>query len=307
MHVIRAKSAGFCFGVSLALQKLDKALKEHNEASEQGQSARPRRLATLGPIIHNPLLVKEYEDAGVVCLKNIEQAQPEDLVLIRAHGVPCAEEAALRERGCFLADATCPRVKAAQLLIKKACAAPENLLLLFGEADHPEVLGLVSYAACPRIVFSSLAELEQHRATLKAWAEKGAGSLALAAQTTQAKELFDDIYGLLQTHLERFNPEAAKNFVLLNTICEATRQRQEELLQLAGQVEAMVVVGGKNSGNTRRLAELAEEKGLLTMHIETPAELQTEKLAGLQAVGLTAGASTPAKHIDAVENLLLSL
>ena len=133
LQVIRARKAGFCMGVAMALRKLDEAV-----------DARPcGRVATLGEIIHNPQVLEEYAARGVSCLRSPEEALPGQVVLIRAHGVPRDTEAALRSRGVIVIDATCPRVKAAQLAIAEATAGGLPLLL-YGEAEHPEVKGLLS-------------------------------------------------------------------------------------------------------------------------------------------------------------------
>lgn len=280
MKVLRAKTAGFCMGVSLALKKLESAVQE-----------RAGRICTLGPIIHNPQVLAEFEAQGVVCLESPEEAEPADHVLIRAHGIPREIEEELCRRAAQVVDATCPKVKKAQLAIAKATAkgAP---LLLFGEPDHPEVAGLVSYACGEAHVFSSEAELE--RLDLP-----GRGVMVLASQTTQARDVFARISDNLSRRCSRLK--------ILSTICDATRERQEEALRIAGQVQAMVVAGGRSSGNTRRLASLAAGAGIPAFHVETASELEPNKFAGVSVAGLTAGASTPARLIDEAEAWLLAL
>lgn len=280
MKVIRASTAGFCMGVSLALKKLDDAL-----------AAKTARIRTLGPIIHNPQALAAYEALGVGCINAPEEAGRDDFVLIRAHGIPQGDEAKLRQKCARVEDATCPKVKKAQLAIARATENGASLLL-FGEESHPEVAGLVSYAAGPAHVFGSPEEL----AGLAFDAGKG---LALAAQTTQNREIFAKIAADLA---EKF-PE----IVVLSTICDATRQRQEEARRIAAQAEAMVVVGGRTSGNTRRLANLATQAGIPTFLVETADELAASDFDGKNSIGLTAGASTPAYLIDAAENWLAAL
>lgn len=279
MIVKRAATAGFCMGVSLALKKLENAIKTKNSG----------RICTLGPIIHNPQALAEFEAAGVVCLDMPEQAQAGDLVLIRAHGVPRDVEENLKGVCMHVEDATCPKVKKAQIAIARATAKGVPLLL-FGEADHPEVAGLVSYAAGEAHVFDSQAALE--RLELPA-------SAVLASQTTQDRETFEAVAEILSARLPRLK--------VLSTICDATRQRQQEALRLASEVEVMVVVGGRQSGNTRRLASLARGAGIKTFHVETADELEAEWFAGRTVAGLTAGASTPVALIDACEAWLADL
>ena len=173
MNVIRASHAGFCMGVALALHKLDTIV------------ARPgERVATFGEIIHNPQVLEEYARKGEHCLHSVEEAEGDMSVLIRAHGITRGVEAALRERCARVEDATCPRVKNAQLAIAEATASGRDLLL-YGEAEHPEVRGLISYAAGESHIFSSLPELE---AMLGEKNLEGR-PVVLAAQTTQDRQL----------------------------------------------------------------------------------------------------------------------
>ena len=282
MEVIRAKTAGFCMGVSLALQNLENALLREGTA---------RRICTLGPIIHNPQVLEHFAGRGVACVASAAELGPGDHVLIRAHGLPREEEARVRASGATVEDATCPRVKGAQLALARATAAGAPLLL-FGEADHPEVRGLVSYAAGEARVFGSLEEL-------MAIPLAAAQSHVLASQTTQDRDAFAAIEAWLAARL----PELA----VLNTICGATRERQEEARRLADTVDVMVVVGGRESGNTRRLAALASQAGVETFHVERPEELDAKRFATKSRAGLTAGASTPKSLIDATEEWLASL
>lgn len=279
-RVIRARKAGFCMGVALALRKLDKAV----ESCPRGA------VATLGEIIHNPQVLEEYAAQGVSCLDSPEDVQPGQVVLIRAHGVPRETEAVLRGHGARVIDATCPRVKAAQMAIAGA-TADGSTLLLYGEAEHPEVKGLLSYAGGPRYVFADTEELARVLA-----APKGGGEIVLAAQTTQDRRQFEALRAGLDQHMDT-------SVRVLDTICDATRQRQEEARKLSERVDAMVVAGGRSSGNTRRLAELAARR-VPTFLVETAEELKPENFAGFSVIGLTAGASTPKRLVDAVEKRL---
>ncbi len=272
MKVVRAETAGFCMGVSLALQRLDRALDE--------QPARPTR--TLGPIIHNPQVLADYEQRGVFCIDGAEDVREGDRVVIRAHGIPRELEEAVRSRGAVVEDATCPRVKRAQLAIARATRDGATLLL-FGEAAHPEVRGLVSYARGSAHVFGDEAALER-------LAPEPTMPYVLASQTTQHRGTFERIEARLRERLPHLE--------VLSTICDATRERQDEARRIAAAVDAMVVVGGRSSGNTRRLAELAAECGIPAYHVESAAELERKNFAEKQIVGLTAGASTPKRLID---------
>ena len=286
MEVKRASTAGFCMGVSLALHKLDTALRKN------GQDGRPAsRICTFGPIIHNPQVLRDYEEKGVACLNDPGEARAGDSVIIRAHGIPRGEEARLKACGATLMDATCPRVKNAQTAIERATAGGSSLLL-FGDADHPEVRGLISYSHGPSRVFASLE-------TLQAMDLDPEKSWVLASQTTQDATIFEEIRAYLASRLP--------NLQVLSTICDATGERQAEARSLAGHVDAMVIVGGRQSGNTRRLAALASEAGVATYHVETADELKAEDFRGVETVGLTAGASTPKALIDAAEARLRNM
>jgi len=283
MEIVRASTAGFCMGVDLALRKLDAIL---DEAQRHGP------IHTLGPIIHNPQVMAEYATRGVLRTDDPEDVAKGSTAVIRAHGVPQCVKQSLVERGVRVVDATCPRVRTAQKLIAKQ-AEKGRILLLFGEKDHPEVKGLLSHAAAGSHVFDSperLAEIELAPEP----------EYFLAAQTTQDELEFTRIQEMLNVRLNR-------DFPVLSTICDATMKRQQEAIELAGVVDYMVVVGGFESGNTRRLAQVARSVGVPCVHVETADQLPVDELRGVDRIGLTAGASTPKKIIDRVQSVLASL
>lgn len=288
MNVIRARTAGFCMGVSLALRRLDKAL-----AVWQVEQGSKGRLLTLGPVIHNPRVMEEYAAKGVLCINDPADARAGDRVLIRAHGVSRKVEAELARTGAVVIDATCPKVKKAQIAIAAEWQDRGGILLLFGEADHPEVRGLVSYAGGVSLIFGTEEEAE----TLPL---NPADTYFLAAQTTQDQEAFSRVR-------ERLSARLGHDLPVLCTICDATRKRQEEAIRLARNVDGMVIVGGCNSGNTRRLAEVAANQGVLAVHVECAETLPLDQIRLWKTAGLTAGASTPAAHIDAVQKILAAL
>lgn len=286
MLIQRARTAGFCMGVSLALQKLSAALKHHSSAETAMQ---PGRLVMLGPIIHNPEVLESFTAQGVVCASSMDDIHPGDTVVIRAHGIPRQDEAQLHALKAHIIDATCPKVKKAQLTIDEATRSGAPHLLLFGEKDHPEVRGLVSYANGSCEIFSG---------TLPDRLPEG--PVVLAAQTTQDRALFELLAAkLLQRHT------AAK---VLATICDATAKRQKETVDIARKVDMMLVIGGHESGNTRRLVDVAKTAGAQALHVERMSELPTDSvLLGYERIGLTAGASTPRDHVDAIEHFLQRL
>ncbi|OIQ50762.1 4-hydroxy-3-methylbut-2-enyl diphosphate reductase [Pseudodesulfovibrio hydrargyri] len=275
MEVILAETAGFCMGVDMALTKLD-----HLVGEPDGHP-----IYILGPIIHNPQVLKRYAEKGVVMVHDPAEVPAGAHVVIRAHGITRQVEESLRARNVLIKDATCPRVKKAQLLIERN-TADGGELLLYGEADHPEVAGLVSYAQGGHFVFGSSEELAGHALT-------PGKRYVLAAQTTQDRVQFESIAKDLAG---RGDIEVA----VLETICDATKLRQTEARDLAQNVDFMVVVGGYNSGNTRRLAQVVSEQGTPCKHVETVDELPLDELARYKRIGVTAGASTPRLLIDEV-------
>lgn len=282
MEIILAETAGFCMGVDLALRRLDKLV-----AAAEG-----RPIYILGPIIHNPQVLAHYAERGVTVAASPDEVVEGAYVVIRAHGITRQVEEALRQRHAVIKDATCPRVKKAQLLIGRHTQEGQTLLL-YGEADHPEVKGLVSYADNGHFVFDSRDELAAYPL------EKGK-AYVLAAQTTQDRAEFESMADELQA-----NPNI--EVTVLRTICDATRLRQSEASELADKVDFMVVVGGYNSGNTRRLAQVAEDNGTPSTHVETVDDLDLETLKQYGTIGVTAGASTPRQSIDAVLEALETL
>ncbi|MBS3779296.1 MAG: 4-hydroxy-3-methylbut-2-enyl diphosphate reductase [Desulfovermiculus sp.] len=275
--IVRAKTAGFCMGVDLALRKLERVLAE-NTCHVQ--------ICTLGPIIHNPQVLQEYAQQGVTQVNSVQDVPEESCVVIRAHGVPLEVKNELLNRGIRIVDATCPKVKKAQMLIADQ-TQNGRCLLLFGEPDHPEVAGLLSHAA-------TQAQVIEHVDMVDSLDLEPKRSYFLAAQTTQDRTEF-------QTVVQRLEKRLGTGFPVLDTICDATRQRQEEAVAISRQVDVMLVVGGYTSGNTRRLAKVVQAQGVPSIHIESVRDLPEGELGQAGRVGITAGASTPRKVIDAVE------
>ncbi|MEA3363061.1 MAG: 4-hydroxy-3-methylbut-2-enyl diphosphate reductase [Thermodesulfobacteriota bacterium] len=283
MEFIRAKSAGFCMGVSLALHKLDEIIEKKNISGD---------IYILGSIIHNPQVVAEYAEKGIISADSPEEIPTGSIVVIRAHGITKQVQHSLSQRGIHIVDATCPKVKDACLLIEENT---ENgrILLLFGEEAHPEVKCLLSYAAGDTVVFDTFEECQKCNLNpdLK---------YCLAAQTTQDKHVFDAISREL---LKRKGLDLA----VLPTICNATRTRQTEATKIADQSDFVIVAGGYNSSNTRRLAQVVETNGTTALHVETVDELPLDDLRKFQKIGLTAGASTPKKIVDQIQAALEAL
>ncbi len=269
-----AEQAGYCFGVRRALD----LAKEH--LARDG-----KKVYSIGPIIHNPQVVEEFRQKGLVPVESLEGIS-EGILLIRSHGVgkELLEEA--REKGLHIVDATCPFVKNAQRLAQQLSEAGYQLVIV-GEQSHPEVKGILSYAGKNPVVVASVGELK----------EKSIGpKVGLLAQTTQAQENFITVAAavLAVTYECR----------IYNTICNATAARQSAAVELAASVDVMFVVGGKNSANTTRLAELCRATGAVVFHIETVDEIDPVMVEGKSRIGITAGASTPRSQVDAVKAVL---
>lgn len=283
MKIVRAERAGMCMGVNLALSKLDDLI---------ARMPHPDSLFILGSIIHNPQVVRAYAEKGVITVQSPAEIPAGATAVIRAHGVTKDVEHELIQRGVQIVDATCPKVKAACLLIEKH-TAQGRILLLFGEATHPEVKCLLSYAAAGAFVFDS-------QEACAALSLDPGRSYCLAAQTTQDKAIFKEISTMLKSRVEL-------DLIVLHTICDATRERQDEAVRIAGEVDFVVVAGGYESSNTRRLAQVVLAQGTPALHIETAEQLPLADLKKFQRIGLTAGASTPKAIVDEIQRVLETL
>lgn len=269
MEIIVAKRAGFCFGVKRATQMAFEAAKEK------------RNTFTLGPIIHSPQVVQKLEEMGVKVRKDLA-GLADATIIIRSHGVAAEElEEAVRKE-LDIIDATCPFVKKAQEHVKSLSQSGYDVVVV-GDADHPEVQGIVSYATGKVYVVGS----DEEASRLPKM-----GKIGVVAQTTQS---FENLQNVVMKCLAR-----GGEIRVFNTICDATAIRQEEAKELARQVDCMVVIGGYNSANTKRLTEVCTELQPKSFQIETAQELNPAWFDKVERVGVTAGASTPKWLIDEV-------
>jgi len=276
MQVELAKYAGACYGVERALSITSLAASEYS------------KVHTLGPLIHNPQVVSELADRGICEVEGVEQAK-EGVLVIRSHGVAPQVIDEAREKKLMVVDATCPYVKKAQ----KAATELRHegyTVVIVGEKGHPEVEAIDAHAGSQSLVVQDPADLPE---------ELPRGPVGIVVQTTQNVAHLDDI--VLALKKRGVDP------LVRNTICFATTQRQESAELLAHRVDAMVVVGGRNSGNTTRLAQICELVCANTHHIERPEELDPTWFEGVQKVCVTAGASTPQEQIIAVVTALQQL
>jgi 4-hydroxy-3-methylbut-2-enyl diphosphate reductase len=261
-----AKNAGFCMGVRRALDLVLNAARDRQP---------DEIIHTYGPLIHNNQVLEILERRGIRCSEDLTEAEEGGRIAIRAHGIPPQERKAIKEKGFRIINATCPRVGKVQGIIKRHSLRGYDIVIV-GDDNHAEVIGLKGFANGRAHVLKTPEEVDRLPPMDK---------LLVVAQTTQDERAFKTIAGLLE---ERY-PET----IVYNTICDSTHNRQEEVRDLCNEVDAMVVVGGRHSGNTKRLAEIAAATGIPTFHIETEEELDRERLQDLKIVGVTAGASTP--------------
>lgn len=265
-----AEESGFCFGVRRAIE-LARAT-----ADRQGSAY------SLGPIIHNPQEVARLCRSGVQVVDSLEQVPWGAALLIRSHGASPAVFTEARRRGLLIIDATCPLVSRAQQRARELAQEGYRVVVV-GEAHHPEVQGILEHAS-GAVVLEDGGDLSPLR---------GARRLGVVAQTTQSPADYRRVLGrLLSLEFSEVR--------VYNTICLATLHRQEAARRLSRRADVMLVVGGRNSANTRRLVQLCRDEGVATYHIETAEELEPEWLTGVRLLGVTAGASTPDWIIEGV-------
>jgi 4-hydroxy-3-methylbut-2-enyl diphosphate reductase len=270
MKILIAKTAGFCMGVRRAVEMVLEAPEKHEGP-----------ICTYGPLIHNPQVLGLLEEKGITVCDRIPPSG-RGTILIRAHGVPPDAKEGLAAAGFKVIDATCPRVIRVQTIIRKH-AAKGYASIIIGDREHPEVIGLKGYAGENGHVAATLEDLQQLPRFEKA---------IIVAQTTQNTRLYEAIKTWAASHVPHYD--------IYDTICDSTEKRQAEVQCLAAQVDAVVVVGGKESGNTQRIYEVARSTGKPAFHVETEEELNLDALAHFRQVGVTAGASTPNWQIKKV-------
>jgi 4-hydroxy-3-methylbut-2-enyl diphosphate reductase len=264
MEVIVADNAGFCFGVK-------RAIKMANDAIDQA----PGKVTALGPLIHNPQVVDAFRQRGLEVVKEMDEIDRDSTVIIRSHGVGPTVIQNAAERGLKVVDTTCPFVTKAQQYAAKLI--DENYkVVMIGDKDHPEVIGVVSYTQDKAIVINTVAEAE---------GLKFIPRMGVVFQTTHSIGHVQEIVGAL---LKR-----GKEVRVFNTLCGATTSMQKTAVELAPDVDAMVIVGGRQSANTAQLAEVCRRVNPRVHQIESADEIDTTWFVGLRVIGVSAGASTP--------------
>ena len=282
MKVTLAKSAGFCFGVKRAVDTVYEQL----EKSVSGNQP----IYTFGPIIHNEEVVHDLEEKGVTVLESVEELEERapqgGTVIIRAHGVEKGISGKIKELGYTLVDATCPFVLKIHRLVEKYSTDGAQIVII-GNEKHPEVKGIKSWSLDPHTaVISTPEEAEKYQA------ESGK-KVCIVAQTTFNYNKFQELVEIIN--------KKGYDIIVLNTICNATEERQTEAAKIARDVDAMIVIGGRNSSNTQKLFEICKNECNNTYYIQTVKDLDVTCFESIDNVGITAGASTPNKIIEEVQ------
>ena len=275
MEIKLAKSAGFCFGVRRAVEKV------YEQIDAGG------KIYTYGPIIHNEEVVKDLEERGVQVIYNEEELAGlrEGTVIIRSHGVSRKIYDLIEHNGLECVDATCPFVKRIHNIVEKE--SKEHQIIIIGNAGHPEVEGIMGWSHTPAKVIKSAEEAESFQ-------PDGKKKLCIVSQTTFNYNKFQELVEIFQ--------KRGYNVNVVNTICNATEVRQTEAAQIAAEVDAMIVIGGRHSSNTQKLYEICREECKATYFIQRLEDLHLELPETAVLVGITAGASTPNNIIEEVQN-----
>ena len=277
MEVRIADNAGFCFGVKRAMKMAWDELENKSE----------NNIYSLGPLIHNKQAVDRYKEKGLVEMDNLESIPSESKLIIRSHGVAEKVYTESKAKNMEIVDTTCPFVKKIHDIVKDFSERGYKIIIV-GNANHPEIIGINGWCNNEAIVINKLEEIDD-------MTFDPTQIYCVVSQTTANLESFDKIVQKLKTKIN--------NLTVKNTICFATKERQISAIDLAREVDCMVVIGGKHSSNTQKLVNICKDL-VPTFSIETKEELEKEKFAGFKVAGVTAGASTPDWIIEEVINYL---
>ncbi len=277
MKVVRAKTAGFCFGVKRAVDTVYEQVDSFDGP-----------IFTYGPIIHNEEVVKDLEQKGVTVIRTEEELNSitEGTVIIRSHGVEKRICDMLEMKGIRVVDATCPFVKKIHNIVQQE-SAEGKLILIIGDPSHPEVQGIRGWAGENARVIQNADDIENTDFGKK-------NEICVVSQTTFNYNKFKDLVEIIK--------KKSYDVSVLNTICNATKERQTEAESIAKSVDAMIVIGDKHSSNTQKLFEICREACNNTYYIQTLDDLDLNQLGSVETVGITAGASTPNNIIEEVQN-----
>lgn len=283
MEIIEANVLGFCMGVKNAINKAQKALEEYKD----------KKVYTLGPLIHNSVVLENLTKNGLIILKEneIDSVENKSVVVIRAHGVSPKVENQLKEKDCIIINATCPRVTLSQKQAQKYSELG-YIVVLAGDKDHGEVEGIAGFAGDN---FRLIRNVEDAKAFKIDEVKSKSQKVVLLSQSTFSPKEFEEITSILKDKIN--------DIEVLNTICPATKERQDALEELCPKVEGLLVIGGRNSANTQRLFKKAQSRVKIAALVERSQEIP-EDFFKLNKIGITAGASTPDEVIKECENTL---
>ena len=281
MNVKVAETAGFCFGVQRAVDRVYELI---------GSDAAP--IYTLGPIIHNEEVVSDLEKKGVavICEKDLGSLKG-GTVVIRSHGVGRRVYNTIKKYGLGYVDVTCPFVLKIHKIVERESSRGAHIVII-GDPGHPEVQGICGWCQGPYTVIRNAEDAEKFNIS----PEK---EVCVVSQTTFNYNKFKDLVEILCK--KRYDNNVLNILNILNTICNATEERQREAKNIAGEVDTMLVVGGRHSSNTQKLFEICKKECGNTYYIQTPVDLDSEMFQCSSCVGITAGASTPKKIIEEVQ------
>lgn len=279
MDVEISSGAGFCFGVKRAIR----IAYETREISRKENP--PLSVYTYGPLVHNPMVIEKLNSHGILSLDSLNGV-PKGYLIVRSHGIPPELRKRARQLGFKIVDATCPLVKKIHKVVESLKKKGYNVVVI-GHSNHPEVVGIVGHAGKNCIVVEDADDVEKIQLRKK---------VGVVVQTTALLAKFREITARL---IER-----CFECRIYNTICFETLKRQKETRELAGRVDVMIVAGGKNSSNTKRLADICMEAGTRTYLIEVADDLEVEWFRNISRVGVTAGASTPDEILENISERL---
>ena len=282
MEIIIGKTAGFCYGVKNAVEKSTEELKKEKE------------LCCLGEIVHNKQVVEDLEQQGMEFIEDLKENTTKKKTVIRAHGVSKKIYNDAENNGINLIDLTCPMVLKIHKIVEEY-ELEGYFIFVIGAKNHPEIIGTVGFCNENYFIIENQSDIDN---AIDAFEKSGRDKLAVVVQTTFSLERFSNISEEIKLKSK------CSDLKIINTICNATRLRQEETEELSKKVDFMIIIGGKNSSNTKKLFEIAIRNCKYTVSVETLEELDINELKKYNKIGIMAGASTPPKSIQDIVNLL---
>ena len=281
MEIILANSAGFCFGVQRAVNTVYDEISKNSDLNDEN-------IYTYGPIIHNEEVVSDLEKKGVKVINSVNEFNhcKKGTVIIRSHGVSKEVYDIIEDKGLKIVDATCPFVKKIHKIVFEKSREGYEIIII-GNDNHPEVEGIKGWCFSKTTVINS----EEGAKNFETFSD---AKVCIVSQTTFNYKKFNYLVEILGKKLY--------DIIVVNTICNATNERQLEAREIAKSVDTMIVIGGKSSSNTQKLYEICKEECINTFYIQTVEDLKNLKLLPSKAIGITAGASTPKKIIEEVQN-----